>query len=136
MTRNNSIGSLSIIDNPKQKSWKQLIGIDNETIALIKREAGRLFFPHKKKLKEAINHQSYSDLATLLSIVKENAGHFTIITRHDLEEALSNCSFIRVFTASLLLEKEGPQETMLYLLGHVRYYSFGSKFNKIKVTNL
>lgn len=81
----------------------------------------RAFQNARQKVNRIIGQQSYKDLAELTSIVKENAHNQNIVSRIDLEEAFSAMEPFKVLTASALSEDEGPQETMLYLLGYASY---------------
>lgn len=75
----------------------------------------------RKKLLNAIFHQSYAELAEIAQILKLNNHPFSIITRFLLEKHLTESNVLDIMAAAKLLELEGPQETMLLLLNVVQY---------------
>ncbi len=120
------------------EGWKNLIEIypfslcDEETVKTSwlrfqeeKRQIARETAHKRIILLNAINHLSYDDLSALISIVKKDTDAYSVLTRHDLENTLLHSYSRDIKCAALLLEKEGMQETMLYLLGIVHYKMFG-----------
>ncbi len=124
MKANSSIGAMSVYDNPKyKKNWEQLIGIDpdDEMWKELRREMAKQLQAAREKVIQAIKHQSYDDLAEIARLLKENNCPFSIITRTTLEQEFSKHCNNGVLMAAKLLDAEGPQEVMLFLLWVVHY---------------
>ena len=80
-------------------------------------------------LQKAIDHLSLDELSEIMNVVKMVTKDFDIMTRDVLRRFLENTHSSEVITASLILENEGAEEAILYLLRIVHYRRFGKAPN-------
>ena len=102
---------------------EELLGIDAEGNLFMQllRINTKTIEAAKQKVSHAIQHLSYAELSEIANLMREHHFDFQIITRTILEQTLTLHNATRITTAAQLLDREGPQETMLYLLGVFHY---------------
>lgn len=72
---------------------------------------------------DAVAHQSYDELEQLAELLKLSHINFSVISRVALKQALDKCRGRQLLTVAVLIEDQGAQSAMLYLLGveHATY---------------
>ena len=75
----------------------------------------------RRKLIDAINHLSQNDLSCIAALLTENNITYSVISRTRLLQKLFESCNNRLLLGAKILEREGSQEVMLFLLRAVYY---------------
>lgn len=70
----------------------------------------------RKSLLHTIHHFSYAEVNSLMADLVRRTSNYQVLTRNDLEKALTNATPFHLLATSAMMEDEGQHEAMLYLL--------------------